>query len=178
MDIPMQTQEKFKRIILNSHPFLFGVLEKRNKKGRMQELQELGFLKSYSQGSNPNYSRFYEDLIKEIGVQGIIEKIIVKRLGERFTPEVLDYLRRCWYLGQLPSFDDVKKFGLFKKHPFTSEVNTAGFGDPHIEGHKERAFVFMEINTQFDFVETWTPFAEFWFEEIEPLLGKDSSRSQ
>jgi hypothetical protein len=176
MDISMQTQEKFKRIILNSHPFLFGILEKRNKKGRMIELQEMGFLKSYTPGSNPNYSRFYEDLIKEIGIQGIIEKIIIKKLRARFTPDVLDYLRRCWYLGQSPAFEDVKKFGLFNKHPFVNEANTTGIGDFRVEGHRERAFVFMEINTQFDFVESWTPFAEFWFEEIEPLIGDTGSK--
>jgi len=46
MQIPMETQEKMKRIIINADPFLFGVLKAKNKKGRMKELKEMGFLKS------------------------------------------------------------------------------------------------------------------------------------
>jgi len=57
MEIPREQAEKLKRYFINADPFLWGLLEKKNKKGRLQELKELGFLKSYSNGSNATYSR-------------------------------------------------------------------------------------------------------------------------
>jgi hypothetical protein len=172
MQIPMETQEKMKRIIINADPFLFGVLKAKNKKGRMKELKEMGFLKSYSLGSNPNYSRFYQDLFVEIGVKGILEKIIIPRVQEMFSTEVLDYLRRCWYQGQLPTLDYLKEQKLFKHHPFTSDEIREGIGRPHIVGYREPAFIFFQIDVPHGFIESWAMFAEFWFEEVEPLLAE------
>ena len=174
MQIPKETQEKLRKYIINSDPFLFGMLKAKNKKSRMKELKEMGFLKSYSLGSNPNYSRFYQDLTVEIGVKGILERIIIPRVRELFTPEVLEYLRRCWEQGQLPSLDYLKQQKLYRKHPFTSDEVYEGFGNPRIAGYKEPAFLFFQIDNQNDFIEAWATFAAVWFEEIEPLLDQDS----
>jgi hypothetical protein len=174
MQIPKETQEKLRRYIINSDPFLFGALKAKNKKGRMMELQSMGLLKGYSLGSNPNYSRFYQDLLVELGVKGILERIIIPRVQEMFQPEVLEFLRRCWEQGQLPSLDYLKQQKLYRKHPFTSDEVYEGIGNPRIAGYREPAFIFFQINTQSDFIEAWTTFAAVWFEEIEPLLGADS----
>jgi hypothetical protein len=74
MQLTKETQEKLRKYIINSDPFLFGMLKAKNKKSRMIELKEMGFLQSYSLGSNPNYSRFYQDLTVEIGVKGILDR--------------------------------------------------------------------------------------------------------
>ena len=174
MQIPIKSLDKLRRYLINADPFLWNVLDKKNKKGRLKELQALGYLNNYSSGSNPVYSKINQDLLVELGVEGILEHIVVPRIKALFAADDLQYFRRCWEQGQTPPLDYFKKRKLYRKHHFTSnEVVGEGWDNYSISGYKEPAFVFVHINTQYDFVEHWTVFAGLWFEEIEPLLDPD-----
>ncbi|MDO9333887.1 MAG: hypothetical protein Q7T57_05130 [Dehalococcoidales bacterium] len=172
MEMARETKDKLKRYLLNADPFLWNVLDKKNKKERLRELQTLGFLAGYSKGSNPIYSKINQDLLVELGIEGIIERIIFPKVTALFKPDILQYFRRCWEQGQAPILEYLKKNRLYRKHIFSA--NEVYDGSPllsQVAGYKEPAFVFVQIDTQHDFVERWTVFAGLWFEEIEPLLG-------
>lgn len=174
MQMTNETREKLRRYLINADPFLWNTLKFKDKKRRIKELQEeYGLLKSYSAGGNPIYTRINQDLLVELGVEGILEKIVVARVKVLFQPDVLGFFRRCWEQGQTPKLDYLKQHKLFRKHIFTDNVVHDGMGDTPAVGYKEPAFIFFQINNQHDFVERWTVFAGLWFEEIEPLLRTD-----
>jgi len=170
---PRETREKLRRYLINADPFLWNVLEKKNKKGRLQELQALGFLKGYSDGSNPVYSKVNQDLLVELGVEGILEHVVVPRVKALFPTGILQYLRRCWEQGQIPDLKYLKKNKLYRRGSFTADAEVYDTWSPYppVVGYKDPAFIFVQIDTQHNFVERWTVFAGLWFEEIEPLLG-------
>lgn len=96
LEISKERKERLKRYFINADPFLWGVLESKNKKGRLEELKRLGFLKGYSEGGNPIYNRINQDLLVESGIEGILERIVIPRVTAQFSSEVLGYFRRCW----------------------------------------------------------------------------------
>jgi len=112
MEMPREQADKLKRYFINADPFLWGILEAKNKKGRLKELKELGFLKSYSDGSNPTYSKINQDLLVELGIEGILERIVIPTVINGFALEVLRYFRRCWEQGQTPDMKYLKEHGL------------------------------------------------------------------
>jgi hypothetical protein len=174
MQMAHETREKLETYLLNADPFLWNTMEKRNKKERIQELQSMGFLKGYSVGTNATYTKINQDLLVELGLEQILESIVVPRVKELFQPETLQYFRRCWKQGQTPSMDYLKQHKLYRKHVFTNnETYDDSLKVPPVVGYKEAAFVFVQIDTQHGFVERWTVFAGLWFEEIEPLLSAD-----
>lgn len=169
-----ETREKMEIYLINADPFLWNTMEKRNKKERIKELQSMGFLKEYSVGTNATYTRINQDLLVELGIEGIFEQIVIPRVKELFRPETLQYFRRCWKQGQTPPLDYLKQHKLYRKHVFTNnETYDDSWKIPPVVGYKEAAFIFVQIDTQHDFVERWTVFAGLWFEEIEPLLPSD-----
>ena len=91
-----------------------------------------------------------------------------------FSQETLRYFRDCWDQGQTPDLKYLIKNKLYHQRTFFSvtqpEVREAFTLDPVVVGYKDPAFVFVQIETQHNFVERWTVFAGLWFEEIEPLL--------
>jgi hypothetical protein len=134
----------------------------------------MGFLAGYSKGSNPIYSKINRDLLVELGIAGILEKIIVPRVQQLFSQETLRYFRDCWEQGQTPDLNYLVKNKLYRKRTFTTltteEVYDSWGSLPPVVGYKDLAFIFVQIETQHNFVERWTVFAGLWFEEIEPLL--------
>lgn len=174
MQIPKEQAEKLKRYFINADPFLWGVLEAKNKRGRLKELKEQGFLQNYSEGSNATYGRINQDLMVELGIEGILERIVVRRVTRAFPHDVLGYFRRCWEQGQNPDMKYLVERRLYRKHIFT-DGNVFERRGPivgnRIVGHKDPAQLFVQIDTQHNFVERWAVFAGLWFEEIEPLLG-------
>jgi len=170
MEMLREQAEKLKRYFINADPFLWGLLENKNKKGRLPELKGLGFLKSYSNGSNPTYSKVNQDLLVELGIEGILERIVVPKVTNGFAPEVLRYFRRCWEQGQTPDMKYLKERKLYRRHIFAEDNVYDGRGSC-VVGHKDLAHIFTQIHTQYHFVERWTVFAGLWFEEIEPLFG-------
>jgi hypothetical protein len=169
LEIPLKTQDKLRRYLVNADPFLWGTLKSKNKKDRLKELQDMEYLKGYTKGSNPIYSRINNDLILELGITGILEHIIIKRIRDLFTPDQLAYLRRCWEQGQTPPLDYFKKQGLYKPNILVDDEVREGW-DNRPSGYRQPAYIFVQIHSQFGFVERWTVFAGLWFEEIEPLL--------
>jgi len=171
MEIPKEQSEKLKRYFINADPFLFGVLEKKNKKERLKELKELGFLRDYAESSNATYSRMYQDLIVELGIESIFERIVIPQVNKHFAPEVLRYFRRCWEQGQTPDMKYLKEHQLYSRLPLSHHEVYGKRDEPQIVGYKDPAHIFLQIDTQHYFVERWTVFAGLWFEEIEALLG-------
>ena len=107
-------------------------------------------------------------------VDGILEKIVIPRIQNSFSQETLRYFRDCWEQGQTPDLKYLVKNKLYRKHTFTSLPTEEVYDDwtslPPVVGYKDPAFIFVQIETQHNFVERWTVFAGLWFEEIEPLL--------
>jgi len=171
MEMLREQAEKLKRYFINADPFLWGLLENKNKKGRLPELKGLGFLKGYSEGSNPTYSKVNQDLLVELGIEGILERIVVPKVTNGFAPEVRRYFRRCWEQGQTPDMKYLREHRLYQKRMFSEGIVYGKRDEPHIVGHKDLAHIFTQIHTQYHFVERWTVFAGLWFEEIEPLFG-------
>ena len=171
MEMPREQAEKLKRYFTNADPFLWGLLGKKNKKGRLQELKELGFLRNYSEGTNPTYNKVNRDLLVELGIDGILERIVVLKVVSSFAPEVLRYFRRCWEQGQTPDIKYLREHLLYRKRLFSEGIVYGKRDEPLIVGHKDPAHIFTQIHTQYHFVERWTVFAGLWFEEIEPLFG-------
>jgi hypothetical protein len=171
MKIPREQAEKLKRYFINADPFIWGVLEEKNKKGRLKEIKKLGFLQNYSDGSNPVYSKINKDSLVELGIEGVLEKIVVPKIVNRFNQEILRHFRDCWEQGQAPHLKYLKDKKLYRTRSFsTEEVYDSWNHNPPVAGYKDPAFIFVQIDTQHDFVERWTVFAGLWFEEIEPLL--------
>ncbi len=178
MEMPREQAEKLKRYFINAAPFLWGVLEAKNKKKRLEEIKKLGFLSDYSEGSNPTYSKVNQDLLVELGIEGILERILVPKVTNGFVPEVLRYFRRCWEQGQTPDKKYLKDHRLYRSRVFTTGETFDGWRtQPPIAGYKDPAYVFVQIDAQHDFVERWTVFAGLWFEEIEPWLREIEAKS-
>lgn len=177
MDIPTITKEKLRRYLINADPFLWNVLEGKNKKERVHELKTRGFLANYNDKTSMTYGKMNQDLLVEAGIEMILEKIVIPRVKIIFKPDIIDYFRRCWEQGQTPTLNYLKQHGLYRKHHFTNEATyDDGWPVPPIVGHKEPALIFLQIDTQHDFVERWTVFAALWFEEIEPLFDLTKER--
>jgi hypothetical protein len=174
MEIPREKAERLKRYFTNADPFLWGVLAAKNKKKRLEELKGMGFLATYAPGGNPIYTRINRDLLVELGIEGILSKIVVPRVQEGFRPEVLRYFRDCWEQGITPGVDYLVKNELYRKYTLTSvrsaEVYEGWGADTHVAGYRYPAYIFVHIERQYNVIEGWTVFAGLWFEEIEPLL--------
>jgi hypothetical protein len=174
MNITKEQAAKLGKYFINAAPFLWGVLRAKNKKGRLKELQEMGLLAIYSKGSNPIYTKINRDLLVELGITGILEKIVVPRIQKGFSQETLRYFRDCWEQGQTPDLNYLVKNKLYRKRTFITLTEKEQYDDwsklPPVVGYKDAAFIFVQIETQHNFVERWTVFAGLWFEEIEPLL--------
>ena len=174
MDMGRDQAEKLRRYFANAEPFLWGVLEARNKKKRLKELKELGYLSNYSEGSNPTYSKISQDLLVELGIDGILRRIVVPQVCNRLGTEVLSTLRRYWEQGRTPDKKYLKQNRLYKYRRFVLREEREG-NLPILP--KEPAHIFLQINTQWDYVERWTIFAGLWFEEIEPWIEESASNS-
>jgi hypothetical protein len=180
MQISKEQAERLKRYFINADPFLWGVLEARNspeatnkreanKRVRLEKLKRSGFLQNYSEGTSATYAKMNKDLLVELGIDGILERIVIPRVKDAFAPDILVYFRRCWDQGQMPDIRYLIQHGVYQTHRLV-EVELYP-GGPVLLRRKGPAFVFVQIDTQHEFVERWTVFAGLWFEEIEQLLG-------
>jgi hypothetical protein len=170
LELTRETREKLRRYLINADPFLWGALDSKNKKGRIQELKSMGYLTHYPEKVNYNYSKINQDLLVEVGVEGILETIIIPKVKTLFTPQVLEYFRRCWEQGQTPHVKYLREQGLYKRRIGEREIYEDSFRYEPPSGYKDPPFIFLQIHSQQNFVERWTVFAGLWFEEIEPLL--------
>ena len=173
LDITREKKDMLKRYLLNADPFLWDILDSKNKKGRIQELKAMGFLANYSNSGNPNYSRINQDLVVELGIEGVLESIVAPRVRSLFKADTLNYFRRCWEQGQAPTIEYLRERGLYRRRYGTREVydNPLQHYEKPPSGYKDSAFVFFEIDTQHNFIVRWTAFAGLWFEQIETMLS-------
>lgn len=170
MNLGRDQAEKVKRYFINAEPFLWGVLEARNKKNRLKEIKALGFLSAYSEGGNPTYSRMNQDLLVELGIEGILERIVVPQVRNRFDLEILRSLRRYWEQGYTPDRKYLEEKKLYRRRRI---VWREEWEDKRPLIPKDPAHIFVQIHAQHEFVERWTVFAGIWFEEIEPMLTQE-----
>ena len=170
LELTRETREKLRRYLINADPFLWGILDSKNKKGRLQELKSMGYLTHYPEKFNYSYNKINQDLLVEVGVEGILENIIIPKVRALFTPEVLEYFRRCWEQGQTPHIKYLREQGLYKRRMGEREIYEDSFRYVPPSGYKDPPFIFLQIHSQQNFVERWTVFGGLWFEEIEPLL--------
>lgn len=144
-------QGKLQRYLKNSSRFLWG-LGPGNQGKNYEWLDYKGYRNAEGQRYKGSYSNVTNDLLTRHGIEGIIKDLIVptvkERLGDK-ADNVIKLLRSCWQEGVTPDMSLLK-------------LNK-------IEAKNAEPF-FLEINTQFNYVEKWGELAGIWFEEIEPLL--------
>lgn len=173
MQIPRELTEKLSKYFINADPFLWGVLVTKNKKGRLKELKQMGLLATYAEGGNPIYSKINRDLLIELGITGILEKIVIPRIMTIFSQEHIRYFRDCWDLGQVPEMNYLVTNRLYRTRIITAkDARNYWHPVPPLVSYRDPAFIFVQIDTQHNFVERWTVFAGLWFEEIEPFLDE------
>lgn len=137
-------REKLLRHIRNASPFLWGIIPGKNKEVIRKGLAEWGFTVTVPEKAT--YAALLEDLIgKDEGNSLFLT--IGKNIKRILAGEKLDILRRYWIDGRLPDTAYLKRNGMF-----------------------DIAYIFLNVNSQFDYVEGWTTFAGLWFEDIEPYL--------
>ncbi len=175
MNMERDRAEKLRRYFINAEPFLWGVLEPRNKKNRLEEIKKLGFLSDYSEGSNPTYSKINQDLLVELGIDVILERIVVPQIINRFDTEVVSALRRNWEQGRTPDRKYLEDKKLLRRHRF---VWREKWEEKRPLPPKDPAYIFVQIHPQYEFVERWTVFAGLWFEEIEPWIRESQSKNE
>lgn len=132
-------QEKIERYLKNATRFLWG-LGPGNQKENYRWLREKGF--DFDNGS---YSHVTNQLLEKYGLEQILKEIVIPRVEELFSEKAINFLRDSWLAGTRP---DVSFLRLYKV---------------------QNASPFLEVNTQFNFVERWGELAGVWFEEIEEI---------
>jgi len=136
---------KLERYLKNSSHFLWG-LGPGNQKDTYEWLRGKGFV-----FDNGSYANVLSQLLEDTGIEKIINDLIEPRVKELFSDKAIDFLRTCWLAGSLPNISFLKLYNIKNAQPF------------------------LEVNTQFNYVERWGELAGLWFEEIENM--KDGSGS-
>jgi len=103
MEIPKETADMLKRYFINASPFLWGVLEARKKKERIIEIKKMGFLKDYPENSKNKYDTINQDLLVELGIEGIIGGVVLPLVYKRLGSEALNHFRRHWESDSYPT---------------------------------------------------------------------------
>ena len=130
---------KLERYFKNSSRFLWG-LGRGNQKETYQWLRREGFV-----FDNGSYAHVTGQLVEKPGIERILQKLIVPRTKELFSDKAIEFLWTCWQAGTVPDMSFLKLYNIKDAYPF------------------------LEVNSQFNYVERWGEFAGVWFEEIEKL---------
>lgn len=141
---------KLERYLRNAREFLWGLIP-----GKQKEiyawLRERGF-----EFENGTYTYVTDQLLKNPGIERILQDLVIPMVKARFTDEALEYLRSCWRVGATPDMSLLKLYNINQKN----------------------AYPFLEINLQYNYVERWGEFAGLWFEEIKPLQKSSSQNGE
>jgi hypothetical protein len=135
-------KQKLERYLKNSSRFLWG-LGPGNQKENYQWLRDKGFTFDYG-----SYDHVTTQLLVNPGIEKVLKDLIIPRVKELFTGKALDFLRDCWLAGTRPDISFLKLYNIKNAAPF------------------------LEINSQFNYVERWGELAGVWFEEIEELQSE------
>jgi len=140
----MDTNQKGKleRYFKNSSRFLWG-LGPGNQKETYQWLRGKGFV-----FDNGTYAHVTTQLLENPGIEILLKDLIIPRVKEIFSEKAIDFLRTCWQAGTLPDISFLRLYNI------------------------KDAPSFLEVNTQFNYVERWGELAGLWFEEIEGKLNE------
>lgn len=128
---------KLERYFKNSSRFIWG-LGQGNQRETYRWLRAKGF--TFDDGS---YARVTDQLLENPGIEKLINELIVPRIKELFSDKSIEFLRSCWQAGTRPDVSFLKLYNIRDALPF------------------------LEVNSQFAYVERWGEFAAMWFEEIE-----------
>ena len=134
-------KQKLEKYLKNSSRFLWG-LGPGNQKENYQWLREKTF-----KFDSRTYRHVTNQLLENYGIEQLLKTLIIPRVRELFTNKAIDFLRDCWQAGIIPDVSFVKLYNIRNAVPF------------------------LEVNSQFDYVERWGELAGVWFEEIEGLQG-------
>ncbi len=149
---------RIERYMLNAQRFLWGLLIG-NQREIYSLLESKGFI--FSRGK---YSIVLHQLIRSPGIEDLLNNLIVKNVKETYPEKTLYELRKLWNIGEKPTINQLT--GLQLKNTKDSGKHRANVWRP-----------FVEINTQFEFVERWGELAGVWFEEIEPWLESQKKQN-
>jgi len=136
---------KLERYLKNSSRFLWG-LGPGNQKDTYEWLRSKGFV-----FDNGSYANVASQLLEDTGIEKIVNDLIQPRVKELISDKALDFLRICWQAGSLPNISFLKLYNIKNAQPF------------------------LEVNTQFNYVERWGELAGLWFEEIENMQDDNGS---
>lgn len=131
-------KQKLERYLKNASRFLWG-LGPGNQKENYRWLHEKGF--EFDDGT---YSHVTNQLLERYGIEQIINRLVVPRVNDLFSDKAIDFLRDSWRAGVRPDVSFLRLYSI------------------------ENPSAFLEVNTQFNYVERWGELAPIWFEEIEP----------
>ena len=132
-------KEKLERYLKNASRFLWG-LGPGNQKENYEWLRKKGF--EFDGGT---YGHVTSQLVEKYGIESLLKNLIIPRVKELFSEKAIDFLRDSWRAGTKPDMPFLTLYNIKNPSPF------------------------LEINTQFNYVERWGELAGIWFEEIENL---------
>ena len=144
---------RIERYLLNASRFMWG-LGPGNQQENYKWLEGQGF-----RFTRARYGLVTQQLIRHPGIEELLTRLIIPTVKEKFPDSTLNELRKFWYIGELPDL---------RKDVDRLEVRGKGVPGP------DRAFhwrPFLEISTQFHYIERWGELAGIWFEEIEPYAS-------
>ena len=139
---------RLERYLMNASRFLWG-LGPGNQRKTYDWLEKEGF-----KFSRARYGLVTQQLLRYPGIEKLLSDLIIPTVNNYYPDTTLNTLREHWYRGEWPNL----------KTTDTLEVKGKYEPGPH------RAVwwrPFVNINTQFHYVENWGEFAGIWFEEIE-----------
>lgn len=152
-------QKKLERYLRNANRFIWG-LGRIDQAKTYQWLDEHGFTDNGERFKH-SYKYTAEVLIKDYGIERILQEIIKPRIDDVFRPKLIRFLRECWKKGECPTVDKLiaKGFGYILEGKKLAGEDVDRDPTP-----------FLLYNEQFKFIRGWGEMAGIWFEEIEPLL--------
>ena len=140
---------KLERYFKNASRFLWGL-------GIGNQKDTYHWLKSYGkQLLGPDfdfkegpYREVIAQLLQNPGIERLLNDLVVPRVKELYSDQVLEFLRVSWNAGTLPDISYLKHYNI----------------------NIEDASPFLEINKWYKYVERWGDFAGIWFEEMDDLI--------
>lgn len=161
----MDTKQKNKleRYLRNANRFIWGLGIKDQQK-TYEWLAVEGFTDN-GETFKHSYKYTTEILIKDYGIESIMQNIIKQRVDEMFGAKLIKFLRERWEKGDCPSVKDLMTNGF--GHILREPKNTQEYVDVDPEP-------FLLYNRQFKFISGWGELAGVWFEEMEPYLPRNN----
>jgi hypothetical protein len=181
----LRQREKLERYMRNAERFMWGIIPGK-KRAVFTQLQTI--LKKLGQDSaavpehqKATYSMVTENLLAKFGIERVITEIVTVEIKRQFEhqPGALDFLRAHWLSGTLPRWQTLQSL----RTPRTVKQRFLDAVEPKKDVREinrptsDILDAFVEVNTQYNYVHGWTVFAGLWFEEIEPLLKRESGNT-